>query len=265
MLKPRTHLMPVRRDDAAAAGLETHERLVEALRLRYQPIVRLAGGHTESVEVLARSVDSDGAIGGPETIVAAMTGAEISMALTGAILQTALAELTSYGLESLGFACNLPLDAMLHPDLIVIIETIRVQYRFPPQKIRFELTERHPVEDIGTVAGIIAVLREAGYLIALDDITPGMQSLPALLNLPLHALKLDSSIVNSGTRADNAFIRKLATHAKGSRQQLIAEGIETPRTARRMRRLGATHGQGYLFAHPLPAAALAAFLRQPPR
>jgi EAL domain-containing protein (putative c-di-GMP-specific phosphodiesterase class I) len=32
-----------------------------------------------------------------------------------------------------------------------------------------------------------------------------------------------------------------------------------------MRRLGVTHGQGYLFAHPLPAAALKAFLNQPAR
>jgi EAL domain-containing protein (putative c-di-GMP-specific phosphodiesterase class I) len=258
-----------KRDDlgTASSGSAGHRRLVKSLRLRYQPIIRLTDMQTDSLEVLARAETTDGALNGPETIVEAMTGAKASMALTGAILQRALAEFNESGLANPGpvLAINLPLDAMLHPDLVVIIETIRSRHRLAPQKIRFELTERHPVQDISAVGGIITVLRKAGYMLALDDITPGMPNLAALMKLPIHAIKLDRSIVVSGTRADTAFIRELVAHAQAHDHEIIAEGIETEATLKRMRRLGVTHGQGYLFAHPLPAAALKAFLNQPAR
>ncbi len=262
MVKPQAIAAPERLSAVDEQTTAVHLQLVNALRLRYQPIIRLADLHCESVEVLARSEDRNGGLAGPETIVEAMTGAVESMALTGAILHRALAELVQGGVDSIRLACNLPLDAMLHPDLLENIEMIRARHGVPAQRIRFELTERHPVEDIGSVAGVIAMLRQAGYVLALDDITPDMPNLAALLNLPLHAIKLDRSIVIGGTRADNAFIRNIVAHAQTSLQQVIAEGIETKQTQKRMQRLGVTHGQGYLFAHPLTASELRAFLER---
>ena len=41
---------------------------------------------------------------------------------------------------------------------------------------------------------------------------------------------------------------------------MVAEGIETPATLQRMLALGVTHGQGFLFARPMTAAQLPAFL-----
>ncbi len=40
------------------------------------------------------------------------------------------------------------------------------------------------------------------------------------------------------------------------RLRTVAEGIETPAQATELQLLGCTHGQGYLFARPLPAAEL---------
>ena len=118
--------------------------------LRYQPIIRLATMRPDSAEVLVRTIKPDGTVTGPESIVAAMTGAQESMALTSAIMQLAVDEYVrwDFGRLNLNFAFNLPLDAMLHPDLVAIIESIRNAARLPADKIRFELTERHPVNDI---------------------------------------------------------------------------------------------------------------------
>jgi EAL domain-containing protein (putative c-di-GMP-specific phosphodiesterase class I) len=262
MLEPRN--MPDRQQAHSAPRAEAHARLVDSLRLRYQPIIRLADMKPDSLEVLARAVDPAGTLAGPESIVEAMTSTEDSMALTSAILQRAITEMTDTGLghQAPVIAINLPLDAMLHPNLVLIVETIRSRHNLPSQKIRFELTERHPVEDIGAVGAIITVLRQAGYLLALDDITPTMPNLGALMKLPIHAIKLDRSIVISATTTDNHFITDLVSHATNQNHDIIAEGIETPATLSRMQTLGVTHGQGFLFAHPLPAAALGAFLSQ---
>ncbi len=239
--------------------------MFDAIRIRYQPIIELASMKLDSVEMLARGIGADGAVVGPESIVEAMIGCEASMALTGTILNLALEEYVAFGLARLGvsFGLNLPLDALLHPDLVVIVEAIRGgRAGVFANAIHFELTETHPVHDIGRLAAVLTVLREAGYGVALDDVTPETTNLDALLKLPIRAVKLDRSVTTSTAPAQLEFIGRIAARARPAGQAVIAEGIETPLVLERMRRLGVTHGQGFYFAKPLTAQALQAFLGQ---
>ncbi|GLR65773.1 hypothetical protein GCM10010909_04510 [Acidocella aquatica] len=233
-----------------------------SIRIFYQPIIRLADLRPDYAEVLARTTGADGTMGGAETVVEAMTGAERSMRLTACIMQRALDEYTEHGFaaQNLRIAINLPLDAMLHPDLVTCIELIRASSGLPTSNIRFELTERHPVHDLKAACAVITTLRAAGYGLALDDITPDMPYLPALLDMPIRAIKLDRSVVISDHPADQEFIRAMAAQAAAKGQDIIAEGIETPTLRDSLRARGVTHGQGYLFSHPLPAAGLGQYL-----
>jgi len=236
--------------------------LLASIRIFYQPVVRLADLRTEYVEVLARAAAADGTLLGPESIVEAMTSPERSMRLTAGILQRSLDEYAEFNFagQNLGLAFNLPLDAMLHPELVARIEAIRAGSRLAARNTHFELTERHPVHDLNAARTVIIALHEAGFSLALDDITPGMPYLEALLEMPIRAIKLDRSVVTSTASADRAFIRAMIAQATPRRQNIIAEGIETPELRDQMRELGVTHGQGFLFSHPLPAARLRTFL-----
>jgi EAL domain-containing protein (putative c-di-GMP-specific phosphodiesterase class I) len=191
-----------------------------------------------------------------------MTGTEESMSLTRVIVARAFAEHTAHGFETLGltFAFNLPLDAMLHPDLVSIIDSMRGKTFLPAGAFGFELTEHHPVHDTGRVNIIITTLRDAGYHLALDDITPETTNLDALLRMPIKAFKLDRKITNSKRRSDMDFISRIVGHTTINNQVVIAEGIETFATLQKMRGLGVHYGQGFLFARPLRAAALKPFL-----
>ena len=75
-----------------------------------------------------------------------------------------------------------------------------------------------------------------------------MFNLDGLLNLAIQAIKLDYSVTTSTQPEDQAFIRRIAALAKTNGQDLIAEGIETAATLDAVRKLGITHGQGFLFA-----------------
>jgi EAL domain-containing protein (putative c-di-GMP-specific phosphodiesterase class I) len=44
---------------------------------------------------------------------------------------------------------------------------------------------------------------------------------------------------------------------------VTAEGIEDPAQRAALQRIGCSHGQGYLFARPMPAADLASHLHVP--
>jgi EAL domain-containing protein (putative c-di-GMP-specific phosphodiesterase class I) len=232
------------------------------IRIRYQPVIRLDDLRPAGVEVLVRTIGPDGHLNGPESVVKAMTGTEESMSLTRLIVQRAFAEHAAHGFETLGltFAFNLPLDAMLHPDLVNIVESIRGKAFLSAGAFGFELTERHPVHDTGRVSAIITNLRDAGYHLALDDITPDTTNLDALLQMPIKAFKLDRSITNSKRPSDVAFISRIVAQTAANHQVVIAEGIETAATLEKIRALGVTYGQGYFFARPLKAAALKPFL-----
>jgi len=240
------------------------QALMASIRIRYQPILRLADLRTDYVEVLSRSAKTDGTLHGAETIVDAMTGAERSMRLTASIMQRCLLEYEAFGFagQDLALAFNLPLDAMLHPGLVDEIETLRAQSRLPARNIHFELTESHPVHDLEAAKTAITTLRGAGYGLALDDITPATPNLSALMQMPFRAIKLDRSVVAGPHGANIEFIRAIVAHASANQQDIIAEGIETPTLRDDLRNRGITHGQGYLFSHPLPAAALQDFLRR---
>jgi EAL domain-containing protein (putative c-di-GMP-specific phosphodiesterase class I) len=245
--------------------VQPDQALEASIRIFYQPIIRLADSRLDHVEVLARAIDLDGTLSGPETIVDAMTDAERSMRLTTCIMQRTLAEYAAFGFveSDLTMAFNLPLDAMLHPGLVSRIEIIRAGSGLPARNIRFELTERHPVHDIARAWSVISRLRDAGYDLALDDVTPTMPNLPALLGMPIRAVKLDRGIVADAAGASHDFIRAMVAITAANRQDVIAEGIETDKICEQMREYGVTHGQGFLFAHPLPAAGLRGFLRGP--
>jgi EAL domain-containing protein (putative c-di-GMP-specific phosphodiesterase class I) len=243
--------------------VQPDQALEASIRIFYQPILRLADLRLDHVEVLARAVGIDGTLGGAEAIVDAMTSTERSMRLTTSIMQRTLTEYAAFGFaeNDLSVAFNLPLDAMLHPGLVSRIETIRAGSGLSTRNIRFELTERHPVHDIASAWSVISRMRDAGYDLALDDVTPTMPNLPALLGMPIRAIKLDRSIVTSPAGSGRDFIRAMVAIAAANRQDVIAEGIETEKVHNEMRGHGVTHGQGYLFARPLPATALRHFLR----
>jgi len=235
-----------------------------SIRILYQPIMRLADLRTDYVEVLSRSAKTDGTLRGAETIVGAMTGAERSMRLTASIMQRCLLEYEAFGFagQDLRLAFNLPLDAMLHPGLVEEIETLRAQSRLPTRNIHFELTESHPVHDLEAAKTAITSLGNAGYGLALDDITPATPNLAALMNMPFRAIKRDRSVVAGPRGTNTKFIHSIVTHASANQQDVIAEGIETQILRDDLRSRGVTHGQGFLFSHPLPGAALQDFLRR---
>jgi EAL domain-containing protein (putative c-di-GMP-specific phosphodiesterase class I) len=241
--------------------MRSDRALIESLRIYYQPIDRLADLRPAYVEILARAEAGDGTVGA-DAVIHAMSGADRSMDLTSCIMNCALAEYKAFhfGRSGLSIAFNLPLDAMLHPQLMARIEAVRAQSGLAAQYIRFELTEQQPVRDLQTAGAAITALRNAHYGLALDDITPETPHLPALMALPIRAVKLDKSVVISTAEGDRNFIREIVARAKAYGQTVIAEGIETAELCERMRQFGVTHGQGFLFAHPLSAGDLQKFL-----
>jgi len=100
--------------------------------------------------------------------------------------------------------------------------------------------------------------------IAIDDFGTGYSSFAHLQRFPVDALKIDRSFIAamSGNQEGAAVIQTLVALGKALSIETLAEGIEEQGQLSALRDEECDSGQGFLFARPLDAAAVEAFLLQ---
>jgi diguanylate cyclase (GGDEF)-like protein len=134
------------------------------------------------------------------------------------------------------------------------------RYSIPPHGLRIELTEGTLLDDSQLVRTTLDRLYRGHIVAHLDDFGTGYSALSYLHRFPIGALKIDRSFVADLGQADSkgseAVIRAILALAKSLDIEVVGEGIETETQRRILLELGCDHGQGFLFAHPLPANAI---------
>ena len=130
--------------------------------------------------------------------------------------------------------------------------------------LELEITESVIMADPMRARGVVARLREMGVKVAIDDFGLGYSSLGYLKNLPVNDLKIDKSFVinmmeDSG---DAVIVQSTIDLAHNLGLTVIAEGVESDETWRRLRTLGCDVAQGWLIGRPLPAADFATWLNR---
>jgi EAL domain-containing protein (putative c-di-GMP-specific phosphodiesterase class I) len=108
-------------------------------------------------------------------------------------------------------------------------------------------------------------LTELGVKVGIDDFGTGYSSLAYLSTLPFDCLKIDRSFVigMDQSRQHLEIVRTIISLGRTLNKQVVAEGVETPEQLKRLRQLGATIGQGYLLARPLPPLQVQRLLDEP--
>lgn len=149
----------------------------------------------------------------------------------------------------------------------LIVETIRLALEkkgMLPQELKIELTETVVIEDRATVGAVLEKLSALGIAIALDDFGTGYAGLDYLKTLPISCLKIDKTFVQemAGSLRCHEIVQSAINLAWSIGLSTIAEGIEDEDTVRRLNDLGCNIAQGYYFARPMPASAVASWLKQ---
>lgn len=123
--------------------------------------------------------------------------------------------------------------------------------------VMVEITERQLTSHPADMLRIVARLRRFGWGVALDDVGADPRSLALMPLLRPDVIKLDMGLVQG--EQQGAIVTEIvgAVHAEAERTggAVLAEGIETQAHFESALALGASLGQGYLFARPdaLPA------------
>ncbi len=132
--------------------------------------------------------------------------------------------------------------------------------------MRLEIAETDIIHDFEGTREILNRLRELGARIMLDDFGAGYSSLQMLSDLPIDGLKIDRSYVariESDWRVRN-LVTSLAEFARSTGMIVVAEGVETPRQADFLAKIGIDRGQGYLFSKAVDTDEFAALLESGP-
>jgi EAL domain-containing protein (putative c-di-GMP-specific phosphodiesterase class I) len=160
---------------------------------------------------------------------------------------------------ALRLSINIVAAQMETASLVPLLLAVMQETGFDPRRLEIELTEHALVRDIDAARSVIAALKAAGMTIALDDFGTGYSSLAYLSDLPFDKLKIDRSFVLTlRERAESAkVVAAIIGLSRSLGAQVIAEGVETEGDAEALQRLGCELAQGYLFARPMPAAAVA--------
>jgi EAL domain-containing protein (putative c-di-GMP-specific phosphodiesterase class I) len=142
-------------------------------------------------------------------------------------------------------------------DLVTDLAAILHATGIAPDRIQLELTESAIMSTAGEPLELLRSLAGLGVRIAIDDFGTGYSNLAYLRHLPVHSLKLDGSFME-GLRGrcadpvDEKLVTTLVSLAHALDLEVIAEGVETPEQAERLRAIGCDGAQGYLYAKPGP-------------
>jgi diguanylate cyclase (GGDEF)-like protein len=102
----------------------------------------------------------------------------------------------------------------------------------------------------------LAALRGLGVGVSIDDFGTGYTSIGQLQHLSVDTLKIDRSFISSARPGAMELVALVINAAHAFGLEVVAEGIEDGDQLAALQQLACDSGQGYLFAHPQPPAAL---------
>jgi diguanylate cyclase (GGDEF)-like protein len=229
----------------------------------FQPVIDLDTGLITGVEALARW-PRNGELVSPAVFVPLAEQTGLVSLLGRQVLRAACAHAAAWNAEApLTLSVNLSAVQLASDDLVDLVREALADSGLAPERLVLEITETVLVEDALSVGPRLAALRALGIRIALDDFGTGYSALGYLQKIPVDIVKIDRAFVRDvhlGAR-QSALAATVMTLAENLDLEVIAEGIELPEQAARLRELGCRLGQGFLYSQALPPAELLAAWR----
>ncbi len=254
-----------------AKDVLTMNRLRDALeadrfQLLYQPLMHVKTRTVSHYETLLRLPVEDGVLG-PELFLPAAFRfglmADIDRWVLKRVVQS-LAELTP-SMPELKLSTNLSGFAFEDEGLAAYLRALLKEHDIAGDRLVLEITEQLAVRFAASTDKQIAMLRDLGCQLAIDDFGSGYSSFSYLKRLPVDFLKIDGSFIKSLTRdrVDQAMVRMVGEVARAAGIETVAEYVNSAATFELLVKYGIDYAQGYFIGKPMaqpatPAVAPAA-------
>ena len=233
--------------------------------LHYQPQYDLKSGRIVGAEALLRWSHPEDGMVPPARFIPVAEDSGIIVPLGEWVIREACRQAMAWraqGLPPLVMAVNLSAVQFRRGEMQQTIERALRDTGFDPRLLELELTESIMIHDAEAVLATVRQLKQLGLKLSIDDFGTGYSSLSYLKRFDVDKLKIDQGFVRDLARNpdDAAIVRAIIQMAASLGLQTIAEGVEDAAALALLRRFGCDEAQGYHFARPMTAQALADLL-----
>ena len=240
------------------AGGEFLEGLLkQQFRPYFQPVIDIESGRVRGCEMLVRWIKPDGRVVFPGAFMPYAETSGHVIELTRQLMRHVRDEIGPFYAENRDLRVSINLSATHFESRKVVedVEEIFGDSDIAFEQLVFEVTERQPIADIEKARKIIAEFHSLGVRVALDDVGTGHSGLAYLQKLGTDIVKIDKMFIDTLLTDANAhaIVEKLIDLAENLQMGIIAEGVETVEQIEKLRELGVTAVQGFIFSPALPA------------
>jgi diguanylate cyclase (GGDEF)-like protein/PAS domain S-box-containing protein len=235
--------------------------------LYYQPKVDMRSGRVLGFEALLRWEHPQQGLVAPLQFLPLIENTGLSSRVGDWVLAQALEHLSQWRRNGLDFSVSVNISArhLQEPDFAMRLSELLARHAesLAPH-LELEMLETAAHADIEATSALVARCQGIGVRFALDDFGTGYSTLTYLKRLPVDVLKIDRSFVHHmlDDEQDRAIVEGVIGLARTFGCTVVAEGVESPAQARTLLDLGCDIGQGTGIAAPMPAAQVAAWVRE---
>ncbi|WP_428027692.1 EAL domain-containing protein [Altererythrobacter sp.] len=225
-----------------------HEEIV----VLFQPQFSCRDGAILGAEALARWQHPTLGTIGARDLFAIAEGAGLVAPISRHVVAQALVQAAQWP-KHLRLALNVTPEEIAEPSFSRAFASLVGRSKMAPDRLTMEITEDVLLGDLGLAAEALAVLKQSGMRVALDDFGAGFCNFHYLKQLPLDAIKLDRTMVVGICRdeRDLAVLRAIVQLAAALGLEVVAEGIETEAQRDAVIAEGCAYWQGFLQAEPM--------------
>ena len=158
------------------------------------------------------------------------------------------------GREDLFISVNVSPKDFYFLDVCQEFNRIVAEYGIPASRLRIEITETVMMNDSAEKLEIIQRLREAGFVVEMDDFGSGYSSLNMLNDTPVDLIKIDMMFlknIQDDRSRTTTILRNMVNMMVELGLESIVEGVETKEQFQILSQMGCRLFQGYLFAKPV--------------
>lgn len=221
----------------------------------FQPIVRCSDSQPAEYECLARLIDPDGTVNGPNSFIELSKKSQVYHSIT----QTIFRKSTEVFYESrCGFSINISILDIEDPETrSLFLYTIK-EHPELCHRLIFEIVESEGIENYDSIKEFTTLVKSSGCRIAIDDFGSGYSNFSHILKLNADFLKIDASLIKNIVEDHYSQIltKNIVSVAKDLGIQTIAEYVHNEAVFLKVRELGVDYAQGFYFGQPNPSLKL---------
>lgn len=159
------------------------------------------------------------------------------------------------GYRPVPISINISRIDIMSLDVPAFLTGLLEKYDLPAKYIKAEITESACAEEDDLINSTVNRLREAGFLVMMDDFGSGYSSLNMLKSIPVDVIKMDMrflEIREGEGQKGIGILESMVNMARLMGLPIIVEGVENLQQENILRNLGCRYTQGYYYFKPMP-------------